>query len=552
MSQCCKIMVTMILTDNFIFFAMKFILFMAFFFFIGRGFLILFSKIIEIDNLKVAGLNVYIFYPVLGVILFGNYLFLLNFFLPLNTLLIFLILLMLIPNLQSVPTYKLFKKSCRNFFLYLLLLIPSYDLSYHYDAGLYHLNYQALLRESNIMLGISNIYGPYGIGSIYDYISAALWFDESFVLLQFVNLLFIILFYELLTNILFTRRNKMLNHAGLALLLFSILDNFGYGGGRNGFLYIQSLGKQDIALAVLYFVTVVLIFLSISKKEFTHIEILIPTIFSLFIIQLKVSGVTIVLFYLFYLYKVIQNKGLKSASLFSILSATLLGILWSLKSLLQTGCLIYPLEISCIDNISWLNQEYTKVTLESAQAFSISYDFNSSFVRWIERFVDYEINQIILSNFLISLVVIYFVFFKQKTFNFSSPISPIISLSMFNIFFFLYYGPHLRYLIATQLLFVFLIGYSRTPRIPLHSRTIYIAVIFSLVSLVRLNSYKSFDAFSHPRHDIPVPELVSYNNRFIPKEGDQCWSVSECSPNLQSYKIEKFGFFQKVSLETPK
>lgn len=539
----------MIFTDNFFFFTLKFVVFFILFFLVGRGFLILFSKKIAVDDLKVSGLNIYIFYPVLGIIVFGNYLFLLNFFLPLNTLLIFLILLMLIPNLQSVPSYKLLKKSFRNFFLYLLLLIPSYDLSYHYDAGLYHLNYQALLRESNIMLGISNIYGPYGIGSIYDYISAALWVDTTFVLLQFVNLIFIILFYEFLFNILFTRKNKMLNHAGLALLLFSILDNFGYGGGRNGFLYIQSLGKQDIALAVLYFVTVVLIFLSISKKEFTHIEILISTIFSLFILQLKVSGVTIMLFYLFYLYKVIQNKGLKSASLFSILSVTLLGILWSLKSLLQTGCLIYPLEISCFDNISWYNKEYTKITIESAQAFSISYDFNSSFVMWIERFVDYEINQIILYNFLISLVVIYFVFFKQNTFNFSSAISPIISLSMFNIFFFLYYGPHLRYLIATQLLLIFLIGYSRTPRIQLHSATIYVAVIFSIVSLVRLNSYKSFDAFSHPRHDIPVPELVSYNNRFMPKEGDQCWSVSECSPNLNNYVFDNSNFFKIVEIK---
>ena len=542
----------MIITDNFFFFALKFVVFFTLFFLIGRGFLILFSKKLVIDNLKITDLNIYIFYPVLGILIFGNYLFLLNFFLPLNNYLIFLILLMLIPNLQSVPSYKLFKKSFRNFFLYLLLLIPSYDLSYHYDAGLYHLNYQALLRESNIILGVSNIYGPYGIGSIYDYISAALWFDESFVLLQFVNLIFIILFYEFLTNILFTKKNKMLNNAGFALLLFSILDNFGYGGGRNGFLYIQSLGKQDISLAVLYFVTVVLIFLSISKKVFTHFEILITTIFSLFILQLKVSGVTIFLFYLFYLYKVIKNKVLKSKSLYSMLSIILIGLLWSLKSLLQTGCIIYPLQISCLDNLSWYNKDYTKITLESAKAFSISYDFNSSFVGWIERFLDYEINQIILYNFFISFVVIYFVFFKQNILNLQSKISPIIFLSMFNIFFFLYYGPHLRYLIATQLLLVFIIGYSRMPRFNFHSGIIYIAVIFSIISLVRLNSYKSFNAFSHPKHGIPVPELVSYDNRYIPKEGDQCWSVIECSPNLQSYKIEKIGFFHKVTLDTLK
>src|SRR5210317_2212261 len=157
-------MLIMTITDNFIFFVFKFILFFIIFFLIGRGFLILLLRIKEIDMLRVAGLNIYIFYPVLGIVVFGNYLFLLNFFVPLSTRLAFLILLFTIPNLRVAPTLKFFQKSLRNFLLYILFLIPSYDLSYHYDAGLYHLNYQTLLRESNIMLGISNIYGPYGIG----------------------------------------------------------------------------------------------------------------------------------------------------------------------------------------------------------------------------------------------------------------------------------------------------------------------------------------------------------------------------------------------------
>ena len=56
-----------------------------------------------------------------------------------------------------------------------------------------------------------------------------------------------------------------LNNAGLAILAFSLLDNLGMNGGRNGFLYIQSLGKQDMTIAILYFVTTILIFINIMN-----------------------------------------------------------------------------------------------------------------------------------------------------------------------------------------------------------------------------------------------------------------------------------------------
>ena len=32
---------------------------------------------------------------------------------------------------------------------------------------------------------------------------------------------------------------------------YSLLDNFGVQGGRNGFLYIQGVGKQDVAVGIL-------------------------------------------------------------------------------------------------------------------------------------------------------------------------------------------------------------------------------------------------------------------------------------------------------------
>ena len=184
------------MTNNFLGFSIKFIFFYLILFFLGRGIHILlnnFKKIQETKN-KVFGININIFYPILGLIYLGNFLIILNFFLPLNSLSTYILLLPVLVNIKSLPKIKIFK----NLPFYLIFLIPSYDVTYNYDAGLYHLGFQNLLRENNIVLGVSNIYGPYGVSSIYDYISSALWFDKDFVFFQFLNVIFIVFFYEFL------------------------------------------------------------------------------------------------------------------------------------------------------------------------------------------------------------------------------------------------------------------------------------------------------------------------------------------------------------------
>ena len=538
----------MFIANSFIFFLIKFILFYFIFFFLGRGLLLCISKFKNVDDLKVSGFNIYIFYASIGMVLFGNYLFLLNFFKPINSPLIFLIGIFLIPNIMVFPNWKMFKKSLRNFSLYFILLIASYDLAYHYDSGLYHLQFQALIRESNLIQGISNIYGPLGIGSIYDYISAALWFDTTYVLLQFLNLIFLILFYEFLLNLLFMKNNKALNNAGLAILAFSLLDNLGMNGGRNGFLYIQSLGKQDMTIAILYFVTTILIFINIKKQSLNIFEIIIPTIFALFIWELKVSGITIFMIYLVFLYQIIKKKLLTKSTKIVLFSNFTVAIFWTLKTTLQTGCLIYPLEMSCIDTLSWFNSDYTNTTLRSAQMYSIAYDFNSSLGDWFREFLEYQINGIILTNFIFSLFIIYFLFFQKKKNSYDKNTNYLIALITFNILFFFYYSPHLRYFVATQLIIIFIVGYKRVPRFNIKPKIIYFLVLFSIVSIVRINSYKSFDFFNNPIHPIPIPELLAYDDRFIPKEGDQCWAVTKCSANYYYYKIDKSNFFTVVTL----
>ena len=76
------------------------------------------------------------------------------------------------------------------------------------------------------------------------------------------------------------------------ILIFSLLDNFGFGGGRNGYLYIQSVGKQDVAIAIIYFLVSIFILYSL-KEKFSNNEIVFLTLVLLFLYQLKISSAPI-------------------------------------------------------------------------------------------------------------------------------------------------------------------------------------------------------------------------------------------------------------------
>ena len=127
--------------------------------------------------------------------------------------------------------------------------MSSFDINFHYDAGLYHLNNQLWIRESNIILGFSNIYDLLRLASIYEYISAFLWIDKSFILIHFLNLIFIAFIYFLFCSL--TKVKKWVVYRFTLHSSVWVLDNVGLGG-RNGFISIQSIGKQDTAIAVMF------------------------------------------------------------------------------------------------------------------------------------------------------------------------------------------------------------------------------------------------------------------------------------------------------------
>jgi len=148
----------------------------------------------------------------------------------------------------------------------LLLGFSSLDIGMHFDASLYHLNFQNWLRESNLVIGLANIYSPYGWSSLNEYISSMFWIENNFIFLHFIQLIFLTqLFVFLLHNI--KSDNTFLKYSSLFILIFGVLDNFGIGGGRNGFYSIQSIGKFDISFGVIFLIFSLLLLDQISKNN---------------------------------------------------------------------------------------------------------------------------------------------------------------------------------------------------------------------------------------------------------------------------------------------
>mgnify|MGYP001163566638 FL=1 len=540
--------------DNVLFLIIKFYIFFIFLFLLGRAFLLINTKIFGLNikkESKVQGIDIDIFYPVFGIFFLGNFLYIFNYFFPLKSNFSYLIVVFILFNFIEPFDIKRLKGLFLTLPFYIVLLVSSYDINFHYDAGLYHLNNQLWILESNIIAGFSNIYGPFGVSSIYEYVSAFLWIDQSFMLLHFLNLIFIGFFYTFLFYNLIYNKNKSLFTGSVLLIFYSIFDNFGFSGGRNGFINIQSIGKQDLAIAVLFLVTGSLLLVSILKKSFKEEELVVYSILSLFIFQLKISGFAIAFIYFFYLYCFIKvNKLSFFSAINKIRFYIVLLLAWIAKSIVHTGCLIFPYEPSCFSSLEWVNREYLRNIENVTVNYSSSYFFGDSLLIWGKNYFSIPINATVFMNYLISLLGLFLfskAFFK-KTNEFEKN-KVIIPLVIISILFYLRFGPDVRYLSGLMMLIVFCLGLDYDINIKIPNMIFSALLLFSLLMVPKLQSYKSIDLTRNPSVLMPEESMKKLHGRLAPESGDQCWVNINCSSNLENYKINTSGYFKIVTLE---
>ena len=529
-----------------------------FLYFLGRSFLItnylIFNKKKNLNE-KIFEMKSNIFYPVIGIFYLGNILILLNFFVPINNIYVFLfIFLLLIPNFLE---FKLNSLKINIEFLTKYILIPSiliislYSTGWHYDAGFYHLNHQNWLRESNMILGFVNIHWAFGMSSIYEYVSAFFWLENSFILLHFLNLIFFHFLYLVLIDNLNNSSNNILRNSSLFILLFSLLDNFGINGGRNGFLYVQGVTKQDIAVGVIFFILCRSIIVQIYKNKINEDDLFIVVLLSLLIIQIKLSSISIAFLLIYYLYFIFKNTDIRfSRIILNNIFSIIFGVLWITKQYLTTGCFIYPVNFTCRNDFDWYSknstESYEAITVNSSYSLPL-YDYNV--VEWFRTFLSFRINATVLTNFIVSVILLYiFKKFILKNSKMDKTIKNIsLALIVLNLIYLIYYGPTPRYLIGLMLFIVSYLGYNDVElKVKFTHIQIYSLILISAVFLIRSTSYSELinggsDKLFDPRDEA---KYIQQSNGWVkPDSGDQCWINLECTMSTHELEIVRRQLF---------
>ena len=529
-----------------------------FLYFLGRSFLItnylIFNKKKNLNE-KIFEMKSNIFYPIIGIFYLGNVLIFLNFFVPINNIYVFIfIFLLLIPNFFEFK-FNLPNINIEFFIKYVLipsiLIISLYSTGWHYDAGFYHLNHQNWLRDSNMILGFVNIHWAFGMSSIYEYVSAFFWLENSFVLLHFLNLIFFHFLYLVLIDNLINSSNNILRNSSLFILLFSLFDNFGINGGRNGFLYVQGVTKQDIAVGVIFFILCRSIIVKIYKNKINEDDLFIVVLLSLLIIQIKLSSISIVFLLIYYLYFIFKNTGIRFNKIIqNNIFSVVFGILWLTKQYLTTGCFIYPVNFTCRNNFDW----YSKNSTESYEAITVnsSYSlplYNYNLVEWFRTFSSFRINATVLTNFIISLILLYIIKkFILKSSKMDKTIKNIsLALIVLNLIYLIYYGPTPRYLIGLMLFIVSYLGYNDVDfKFKFTHVQIYSLILISAVFLIRSTSYSEMinggsNKLFDPRYEA---KYIQQSNGWVkPDFGDQCWINLECTMSTHELEIVKRPLF---------
>lgn len=312
----------------------------------------------------------------------------------------------------------------------IVLFLVSYSKINDPDAFLYHLPYTQILNEQKIIFGLSNLHFRFGTISLEQYINAGNFnfIKNPGVIISSASI-FSIIFMKIFINIYnHLKKIKFLNGSFLILNLFLIF-----------ILSIRFNRFSDYGNdAVTSFYLIYLILIIFQKK------------LSIYEIEdyLKVSLVSIAIFMFkpFYVLLIIIpflififNKKIKLLTKFNSFLFIFL-IIWFLKNIIVSGCVLYPVEKTCLKNLSWYlddktNSYYVKNISISGEAYAKSWNTQKKLdqqkyienFNWLSNWIDDHLNVIINKSqyafyyFLIilflSILKYYYRFQKDIFFN---------------------------------------------------------------------------------------------------------------------------------------
>ena len=346
----------------------------------------------------------------------------LNFILPINKtvsniVLIFLIILFLL-NFKNYYNLK-------NIFITIICtscvstLIVTLDNTYRPDAGLYHLPYTNIINESNIIIGLANIHFRFGHISIIQYLNAI--FNNQIlgnhgILLPAASIFSFFLIY-LIQEIKNNFNNKI-----LCTFIFFIFSYTLYGYNRYG-----EFGND--ATAHIYLILVFILFLRDFDKKNIKID-LINKLFLLSVFSfLQKTTMIIGIFIPFYCFLLLKHK--KKIINFSNFFTFIFLFFWLIKNTIISGCLIYPVRITCFEKLNWYtndknyqisapyqsleNESWSKGWPDKKEGQLNFEEYNKNF-NWVKTWIPNHGMQILnkLSLFIVFIFIFLYLVKKNK------------------------------------------------------------------------------------------------------------------------------------------
>ena len=224
----------------------------------------------------------------------------------------------------------------------------------HADTELYHLPAITWLHTSNTPLGIANIVGQLGFNSTWFVTAAMFWLPGLGLTAVFsVNAVVLTILCTGLFQIAFTRRGGTVEPAAL----FGVVGlAFLFTGGIS-FLKIIGSPNTDIPAATLTIYAFYLAFrlaeIGPAGEEYRW-RLSLLTMVAVFSVAIKLSQLPVACLPAYFWLRQVRKDGIViRAGTWGLWLTAGFAVVWMLRGLFSSGCLLFPQPFSCIASIPW-------------------------------------------------------------------------------------------------------------------------------------------------------------------------------------------------------
>lgn len=537
----------------------------------------LFSNLFKYLNIK----NIFLL-PFFGFVLLFFISTIVHFFSPLYSWLNLIIWITGFLNFFKIlndKKYNIYFIKENKLVFFLLLVLTTIQFIHHNvneDFGYYHLPYIQNFVSERIIFGLHNLSMVQGYNSGWLNVTSVFYMPfYNFKTIHFANSVLNLSILLFVFSYLFKIKNKisdnLLPFSYCFLLIFFILSKY----SRLNSFGLDVPGQIFAALTFIFF----LIFVGINDKSNQIKYFLIISIFSIFSFLIKLSYIALLIFPLICIIKIKNINQFLKKNISILIKLSLLPLAWVCQQVVYTGCIIFPVSITCFGNLEWFSLYKTQKA-----AFSLEY-INKSFwsykgilteseyiknLNWVTTW--YQRNKIELFEniFTYTTPILFLSIYKFIKFKFFLEANKKINLSLFLILiiplivgYLIWFlkAPVIRYGIFYLYSIIFLIIYfSFLVKLNFKNFRVFLIIIALAGSFnISKNINRIFDTQKNifsPWPEFPKINYISYNLKNnikinVPKQynmpkTDYCWDTpSLCKINdYQDIKVrKKNGYF---------